>query len=1431
MTILEKDLRKIEKIDNWKFSNKIVSNTADNLADTFDEEGKKIMESIWLEEDYIALASKLMSKDIAEIITVIWVMKIREWDEEFNKRLSEWRNSIIFSILKENILESWLLYIGFSQEMIDTYLGDETIVRKPIDPKAILKIIEMSERGTLKLFQELKLLQFDSIWKIWKISDEVIFDIKQTLPKIISMEKKFNTKIDLDFIIKEEKYYNKHIKEKDESYDGLEKAYAFQNDFRDKIDALSSKLEILKSLWLDVNFYNIKWLVVLENEKKRWEIEKGIDSIIGMKSQIQKLTKFGFRVELGDIPWYADEFSWAQISHIVLLLPKLKKLGTYKWEDNLKIRISLDDIISSGSKLSEDLLDKLIVKKEFFILFFYMINQKVVSLNHIVDLEYMIIDEKALERYIKLTKAWVRIANFQLKNSKQILTEFSDQVLDDACRLASMWIVIKIDEIETLLHIDYNIFKTIYTHEESIKTWLGADKIIENNSNRPMAASTSHNYRLNAFSNNSGEYTNLKRLSKICSFPHFPEFAVKYKSFQLWVLDIEPKYINWLLEKNKKNPEDLYNFLEKLRDSNESNSIKKDFIKAIFDDSKAYYNLPETTSDELFIAKQITSNRDTIPESIVLLEDLWYDTGRNSGTYFACLRKLKDNNAWHKYEYAEYLYDTADIDDNWFTDENWIELLGLYSILDVDEGIHLELKENLDKIIPTNDIENKNFIFAKLREVLNKLLDSGLDSLSREEKMIIDIIYTNGAGNLSYVEGLNNFIYQLIQVFQSEKAVPKTIEELKYGIKDIGNTLSRKWWDDADTVDFWNIWTDILESAPSLYSTYLDLFKELTPKQLKEFYRDIYSYYHIELILHQQIDRDGDFSYNPRELVSMRKNIKKLIINLKDTKNPSAILKKEKERIQENIEKQFQLRFGIKKIPNIITAEHMQSIKNHTLYLANIKGLDDEKETLIWFFLTLKLNSVWNDFREWKDIDIREYMIDDKIYFLEHYMKERKKNSINLDIEGLSEDFTKSLQEETIAESVGDVDDIDVRLLSIQSNIIELLDDDIYQWENKIILHLLNMFGKTVWKALAMKFRELDGKGELWIEDDIIIDSLWKELSIDTWTIEDVKRLQLTLKSISPITNFVQKIKKIGLDGEVSILQNAKIPSEEIIAIFHKLWENFSSESGVRVISNDVQYLRIIIAKWEEKLTKEEKELATKYLDNTESHILKLESIKDDIERLFDNMYQQLKNTKNNILKDRLDALKEIVYQSVWGKKLIISKMTSDLDTVITNIRACLSCQKKECNNDTNLAFGDENRFFLTSYSGSIEKSFSDQLVTLLETKEWPMFVMDLMYGERVPDVFLAHILCVFKKLKILETEKISIFVPSSAARWCHLTEENMKKQLKEQLWDGFEIRKEEKLEISIWKSASGDSYHEFENSNCREVGEKTVKGFVISKI
>lgn len=63
--------------------------------------------------------------------------------------------------------------------------------------------------------------------------------------------------------------------------------------------------------------------------------------------------------------------------------------------------------------------------------------------------------------------------------------------------------------------------------------------------------------------------------------------------------------------------------------------------------------------------------------------------------------------------------------------------------------------------------------------------------------------------------------------------------------------------------------------------------------------------------------------------------------------------------------------------------------------------------------------------------------------------------------------------------------------------------------------------------------------------------------------------------------------------------------------------------------------------------------------------------------------------------------------------------MTNDLDIVIKNIRECLSCKTAQCNNDTNLSFGVNNRFLITTSDDHKSKgSYSDELVTLLPSQE-----------------------------------------------------------------------------------------------------------------
>gem|GEM_PF-3245533 len=71
MPVLEEESQELQKIEKPEFSNQITRDTADKLAEVFDEDGKRILEELGLEKEYVTLASKLMSKNIAEIVTVI----------------------------------------------------------------------------------------------------------------------------------------------------------------------------------------------------------------------------------------------------------------------------------------------------------------------------------------------------------------------------------------------------------------------------------------------------------------------------------------------------------------------------------------------------------------------------------------------------------------------------------------------------------------------------------------------------------------------------------------------------------------------------------------------------------------------------------------------------------------------------------------------------------------------------------------------------------------------------------------------------------------------------------------------------------------------------------------------------------------------------------------------------------------------------------------------------------------------------------------------------------------------------------------------------------------------------------------------------------------------------------------------------------------
>jgi len=181
-------------------------------------------------------------------------------------------------------------------------------------------------------------------------------------------------------------------------------------------------------------------------------------------------------------------------------------------------------------------------------------------------------------------------------------------------------------------------------------------------------------------------------------------------------------------------------------------------------------------------------------------------------------------------------------------------------------------------------------------------------------------------------------------------------------------------------------------------------------------------------------------------------------------------------------------------------------------------------------------------------------------------------------------------------------------------------------------------------------------------------------------------------------------------------------------------------------------------------------------------------------------------------------------------KENIVSLMTNDLDIVIKNIRQCLWCKDKWCNNDTDLSFGCDDRFFITTSHREWDTSFADELVTLLPREpkeEWFTFVMDRIYGNNwSADILLNNINVIIKKINKLSPKlrkQLSIFIPDNIG--LNLNEEWIEK-IKEQ-YNWIIIEKKD-ITVSVEEQPITDSYHEFGRIGCRSTWNATIPWHLI---
>ena len=605
------------------------------------------------------------------------------------------------------------------------------------------------------------------------------------------------------------------------------------------------------------------------------------------------------------------------------------------------------------------------------------------------------------------------------------------------------------------------------------------------------------------------------------------------------------------------------------------------------------------------------------------------------------------------------------------------------------------------------------------------------------------------AGPLSQLESLSNFILSLHDSFARDTTAQRTKSEVFHGIYIMEEKFAKEKWSNEDRTDFYNISRDILIAAPSLFSDYLAVFTKLKPAQMKQFAKDIYPLYRAKLALLEQV-KSGTKYFDPKQLLQLRHEIRSFGTALGSTENPFEAHKK---RLLEGIAMLFKDRFGIIKIPDQFTLDHIRSFTNISKYLANLSHRSAQNETILGFYLSLMLNDSWENFRRGKNINPDEFLALEKAQIVKELLKKRTEmntqlaQSLGLPAEDLPE-FFSLLQEESSSIVVGNIETIDIKLTNIILNLKTLEDLDLYPEPlDKQRMKLLLDFGnKAVGATMAKMYQQLANPGRTiaFSEEEekirqIVIDTAQQNnLALNPESLK--KYFQDEIKPLAAVVNFVGLIKQSEAEPKISLLREFLKPSEAVIKIFQRLGEDFQPTSGAIALSQDLNYLDNLIVKNEDELTAEEKETLLQYTGKIREQIVKLEEIYETVKNKF-NSLRQSSDIGNPELQNRLKEIGSIIYAQST-QQTITSTATQSFNVMMENIRECLSCiASSGANNDTDLTFGDINKFYIYSQSeNKATGSIADQIAFFEPIKRSDgsseaAFVLDRVYGTNTPTI------------------------------------------------------------------------------------------------
>lgn len=779
--------------------------------------------------------------------------------------------------------------------------------------------------------------------------------------------------------------------------------------------------------------------------------------------------------------------------------------------------------------------------------------------------------------------------------------------------------------------------------------------------------------------------------------------------------------------------------------------------------------------------------------------------------------------------------------------QNWQQLLMGY-VRSQSEiwGMPQQSEASIDRL-------NTLFNDSKVRDIcLNGLRDSWITYLKSGKTSEVPfslnfmsefINYCGGVGPLSQIESLHSLINSVNSAFSIKTTAERTKLEVSQGLVKMEERFTKEKWSNESRTDFYNISRDILGAAPSLFSDYLGLFDTLTPSQMRSFAKDLYPLYRTKLVFMEKKDYMDHRTYDKKQLLHIRKEIVKFADIYKSGENS---LENQKQQILLEIQSLLKDRFGINKIPQEFTSEHMRSFTNISTYLANLHNRNEDKETILGFYLSMMINNQWNAFRQGETINPEEYLITEKSSFINKLLQERQRlNPLTSEHLGISEEeipeFLKLLQKDTQNIVVGNIETIDIKLTNIIQNLRSLEDLDLYpdQLDKQRMQLLLDWGNKRLGSVVARMYQSLTNPNKVikFSEEDINIQKqiseTFQQLSIILTPQKLKEHFQDGIKPLATVVNLLNFIGDAQAESEISTLKEQLKPTEDVIQVFKRLGEDFKPNSGAMALSQDLNYLDNLIVKREEELTPVEKSLLTEYTTSTREQIVKLEGIYGQIKNKFGSLKQGNTGQQNLLLQDKLNEIDRII-NTQTTQQAITSTVSNNLNTIIENIRECLSCTREGCNNDTNLTFGNMNKFYLYSQSETQQNgSISDQIVFVepvsrADGTQSIAFVLDRLYGTNTPTILENHIEAVLKKYRSINQRfpniKLFVFVSEAAASTAGTSLDMIQEMFKTKNI----TTEKEFVEVDVTESATGDHYIEL-GGLARTAGKRQVNGLVLS--